>query len=202
MTGSVPNLDQRLENFGRRASYIDHGPGFGQAATAPLSGSKGTPTEGGLIAAAFVRYPAQIEAGTINGTFMTVMDVLPTFLEIADSEHPGASQYKGRDINGIVGRSFWANLTGEAEIVHPATDAAGWVNRSEGALIRGDYKIRNDEAEGGDGVTAWRLYNLAEDRGGSRRIAEDRGETRDLADEYPDLTAEMAAEWYENWRQR
>ena len=60
-TGRVPNLDTRLENFGRKRSYIDHGPGFAAAATAPLKGSKGMHTEGGLIAAAFVWYPEQIE---------------------------------------------------------------------------------------------------------------------------------------------
>ena len=191
-TGQVPNLDQSVENFGRKGSYIDHGPGFGTAATAPLKGRKGMHTEGGLIAAAFVRYPGQITAGTVNSTFMTVMDVLPTFLEIAESEHPGVSEYNGRQIEGIVGRSFWANLRDEASTVHLPTDVAGWVNRELGALIRGNYKLIKDESPDGDGVSPWRLYDLSVDR----------GENRDISTEHPELTAELAAEWQENWSQR
>ena len=67
-----------------------------------------------------------------------VMDVLPTFLEIAGTEHPGASTYKGREINGIIGRSFWPHLTGESATVHLPTDVAGWEREGFGALIRGD----------------------------------------------------------------
>ncbi|MFL2553861.1 MAG: sulfatase-like hydrolase/transferase [Candidatus Rariloculaceae bacterium] len=191
-TGNVPNLDRRVENYGRKRSYIDHGPGFASASTAPLKGYKGMHTEGGLTAAAFLWYPAQILAGTVNNTYMTVMDVLPTFLEIAETEHPGASEYKGRQIKGIVGRSFWPHLIGEADLVHPPTDITGWVNREFGALIRGNFKLVNGESLNADGVSPWQLYDLSIDR----------GETRDISAEHPELTAELAAEWQENWSQR
>ena len=115
---SVANRDNRYENFGRHRSFIDHGRGFAEAATAPLRGHKSTLTEGGLRASAFIRYPAAIPTGEVDGTYMTVMDVLPTFLEIAGTEHPGASRYKGREINDIHGRSFWPYLTGESTAFH------------------------------------------------------------------------------------
>ena len=56
-----------------------------------------------MRAAAFVHYPAAIPGGGVNGAFMTIMDVLPTFLDIAGTEHPGASIYKGREIRGLWG---------------------------------------------------------------------------------------------------
>ena len=46
--------DNRYENLGRPGSYIDHGLGFGEAATAPLRGYKGGHREGGLRATAFI----------------------------------------------------------------------------------------------------------------------------------------------------
>ncbi len=186
----VTGRDNSIENFGRPGSFIDHGFGFGEAASAPLKGHKGTISEGGLRAAALIRYPERIGAGEINGSFMTIMDVLPTFLDIAGTEHPGASSYKGREINDIVGRSFWPHLTGESATVHLPDDTAGWVQGDIGALIRGDHKIINRAPAGTTGVTPWQLYN----------ITADPGETRDLAAEFPDLTAELAAEWQRNWR--
>ena len=185
-------IDNSLENFGRPGSFIDHGRGFGEAATAPFKHQKGALDEGGLRAAAFVHYPAAIEAGGVSNAFMTMMDFLPTFLEIAGTEHPGAGPYRdGREIRAIEGRSFWPHLIGIAPTVHSPDDTAGWsADGVHGALIRGDYKIINDELPGGRGVTPWRLYNLAEDP----------GEIRDLAALFPRLTAELVEEWENDWR--
>jgi arylsulfatase len=189
---TIPDhIDSSLENFGRPGSFIDHGRGFGEAATAPFKYQKGTLDEGGLRAAAFVHYPAAVEAGGVSNAFMTMMDFLPTFLEIAGTEHPGAGPYRnGREINDIVGRSAWPYLTGQAPTIHSPTDAAGWAGGDGGALIRGDYKIINRPPPGSMGATPWRLYDLASDP----------GERRDIAAENTALTAELVAEWAENWR--
>jgi arylsulfatase len=189
---TVPDyIDNSLENFGRPGSFIDLGRGFGEAATAPFKYQKGSLDEGGLRAAAFVRYPAAVEAGGVSNAFMTMMDFLPTFLEIADTEHPGAGRYRdGREINSIVGRSAWPHLTGQASTIHLSTDSAGWAGGDDGALIRGDYKIINRPPPGSMGTTPWRLYDLAADP----------GERRDIAAENTALTAELVAEWATNWR--
>ena len=201
-TGRVPagggpaydpdTIDNSLENFGRRNSFIDHGRGFGEAATAPFRYLKGTFAEGGLRAAALVYYPAAVPAGGVSSEFMTFMDILPTFLEIAGTEHPGAGRYRdGRTINDIVGRSAWPHLTGRAEAVHLPTDAAGWSSgMGAGALIRGNHKVINQAPPGGEGTTPWRLYDLLTDP----------GEHHDLAGEHPDVVAEMVEEWETDWR--
>ena len=147
-----------------------------------------------------IYYPAAVPAGGTSGEFLTVMDILPTFLEIAGTKHPGAGEFRGRHINGILGRSFWPYVTGRASSVHPPEHPVGWIRQAAGALIRGDYKIVNDvpfgeqRLGGGMGMgpppTAWRLYDLANDP----------GETTDLAAELPELTAELVAEWEANWQ--
>ena len=184
----VPDRDNSIENFGRPGSFIGAGRGFAEAGSAPFRGSKGGHLEGGLRAAAFVHYPEAIPAGEVNHTFMTIMDVLPTFLEIAGTEHPGASVFRGREIKGIVGRSFWPHLTGQSTTVRMPGDVAGWEEGGAGALIRGDYKLFSG-LDGDGAVTPWELYN----------IAKDPGETRDLAAEHPELVAELAADWETNW---
>ena len=185
-------IDNRFENWGRPNSFVDHGRGFAEAASAPLRGHKGTFSEGGLRAVAFVHYPAAVQGEQVNGTFMSMLDILPTFLDIAGTAHPGAGSYRGREINGILGRSFWPHLTGQSADVHSPGDTVGWSRGAGGALIRGDYKIINTPAAGGIGMgtASWRLYN----------IAEDPGEHNDLADELPDLTAELVQDWEQNWR--
>ena len=194
---TIPDTrDNSLENFGRPLSFIDHGVGFGEAASAPLKYFKGRLAEGGIRAAALIRYPSVITEPRIDGTFITAMDILPTFLDIAGREHPGAGTYRDREIMPIIGESFWPYLMGESAAVHDAEDAAGWSAGATGAIIRGNYKAINHGPPGtgmGMGMgppPAWELYD----------IAVDPGEKNDLAARNPDLVAELVAEWDANWR--
>jgi arylsulfatase len=183
-------IDNRLENFGRTNSFVDHGRGFAEAATAPFREAKGSLNEGGLRAAGFAYYPTQVEAGGISHAYMTMMDFLPTFMEIAETKHPGAGTFRGREINGILGQSAWAHLTGQAESVHDDSYSVGWSRGGGGALIRGDYKVINTSLPGQQGATDWRLYDLVDDP----------GEHNNIAANHPEMIAEMVEEWETNWR--
>jgi arylsulfatase len=188
---TVPeHTDNSLENFGRINSFIDHGRGFGEAATAPFRYQKGSVNEGGVRAAGFIYYPAEVAAGGISHTYMTMMDFLPTFMEIAGAEHPGAGTFRGREIKDILGRSAWSHLTGQADTVHDDNYSVGWSNGSSGSLIRGDFKLINTSPPGERGTTEWRLYNLVNDP----------GEHRDIAADHPEMVAEMVDGWETNWR--
>jgi arylsulfatase len=205
-TGGGPQIpetrDNSFENFGRPLSFIDHGLGFGEAASAPLKYFKGRLAEGGLRAAAFVRYPGVISQGGVDDTFITAMDIVPTFLDIAGREHPGAGNYKGREILPIAGETFWPYLSGESGTVHSPDYAAGWTAGNTGAIIRGNYKATNhappvlesDFATGmGMGMgppPPWELYDLSVDP----------GETNDLAATHPDVLADLVSEWQSNWQ--
>jgi arylsulfatase len=192
-TGRGPNLgrlptepntpDNSFENFGRIGSFIDHGVGFGEAATAPLKYFKGRLAEGGIRAAAFIHYPSVVSEPSIDGTFINTMDIMPTFLDIAGAEHPGEGRYKGRDIMPILGKSFWPYLLGEESAVHDSADAAG---------CRGNYKAINEgtPSMGMSAAAPWRLYDLSIDP----------GEIDDISADYPELTAELVTEWETHWR--
>nr|XP_061806001.1 arylsulfatase-like [Nerophis lumbriciformis] len=184
------DIDNSLENFGRMNSFIDHGLGFAEAGTAPFKYQKGTLNEGGVRAAGFIYYPTAIEAGGVTHEFITMMDIMPTFLEIAGSEHPGAGAFQGREINDILGRSAWPHLTGKTDGVHDSQYAVGWSSRAGGALIRNNHKLINTSAPGQRGTTNWRLYDLIADP----------GEQHDIAGQHPEIVADMAAEWSADWQ--
>jgi arylsulfatase len=191
--GVVAQRDNTLANIGRIGSFVDHGRGFGEAVTAPLKYFKGSMFEGGIRAAAFVHYPAAIRRAEINNTFVTVMDILPSFLDIADTEHPGAVRFNGRDIQSIQGRSFWPHLTGNATTVHGDDHAAGWSAGPVGAIIEGKYKLINQPAPGvriTDTVPPWHLYD----------INSDPGEINDIASMHPELVESLARKWEQHWR--
>lgn len=190
-------MDNRLENFGRAGSFIDKGRGFAEAATAPLKYYKASAFEGGVRAAAFVRYRGLEGAGGTNATLVSAMDLLPTFLEVAGTTHPGASRFRGRDIRDIRGRSFWLELT-HGESTNRSDYEIGLTRGQAGSLIRGHYKLINQPPPGVSSLaragpaepTPWRLYD----------IEADPSETTDLADKYPDIVAEMAARWEAEWK--
>ena len=183
------SIDNSLENFGQKNSFIDHGLGFAEAATAPFARTKGSFAEGGLRAAAFVYYPKQIEAGAVSHSFMTMMDILPTIMSAVGSQYPTSGTFKGRSIKDIRGVSAWPYLTGKTDIVHTDT-TAGWASRRGAALVKGDYKIIKQAPRARQAETDWKLYN----------ISIDPGEHDDLAAQKPELVAQMAAEWATNWQ--
>jgi arylsulfatase A-like enzyme len=189
--------DNRLENFGRRDSFIDKGIGFAEAATAPVRYYKGSAFEGGVRAAAFVRYPGLADKGGTNSSLVSAMDLLPTFLEIAGSEHPGPSVFRGREIHGIRGRSMWQEL--QTGVPSDRSDyEIGWIRGAAGALVRGRYKVINQPppnasavaSDGGGATTAWRLYD----------IAADPSETRDIAADRPDIVDSLIEAWESDWK--
>ena len=185
--------DNSYENFGKTNSFIDHGRGFAEAVTAPFRYFKGTLAEGALRAAAFIHYPAAIPEPDINDTFMTVMDILPTFLDIAETGSPEEVRIEGRETQPIAGRSFWPHLTGQSETVHGDFSATGWSRGPFGALIRGRYKLVNQEPPGSpvpDSAPPWQLYDLAADP----------GETHDIAAEHPELVIELERIWRRDWQ--
>jgi arylsulfatase len=181
------------ENFGRPGSFIDHGRGFGEAATAPLKHFKGTVSEGGIRAAAFAHYPPLIQRPKVDGTFMTVMDLLPTFLQLAGTRHPGNTVYNGREVQDIRGRSLVPYLSGRSVTVHGSENAAGWHARTVGAIIKGRYKL-TDQYPPGTWIPpeerTWRLYDLVADP----------GETRDISKNFPDRVASLKAKWEQDWK--
>lgn len=190
-------MDNRLENFGRAGSFIDKGTGFGEAASAPLRYYKSSAYEGGVRAAALVHYPGLQGNGGTNASLVSAMDLLPTFLDAAGTTHPGPSEYRGRTIRDIRGRSLWSELVTGNETDRSDYEI-GLVRGNGGSLIRGKYKIINQPPPGRDSSlasvvaepTPWRLFD----------IEADPSETTDLAGEHPEIVESMLRRWESTWK--
>jgi arylsulfatase len=174
--------DNSFDNLGNGNSYVMYGPAWARVSAAPFNRTKSTAFEGGTRVPAFVRYPARVAAGTRDDSFATVVDVLPTLLEIAEHEHPG-TRYRDRDVLPLAGRSLWPQFTGAANAVSDEAPAFGWELYGHRAVTEGRWKIVWDQAR--RDAASWQLFDLATDP----------GEQTDLAQEQPERLARMLELW-------
>ncbi|MGD8810776.1 MAG: arylsulfatase, partial [Gammaproteobacteria bacterium] len=173
--------DNSYENLGSGDSYVAYGPNWARAGAVPYRRAKATAFEGGIHVPAIAWYPAMIEGGTRSDAFATVMDVLPTFLELAETEHPG-TEYRGREVAPVRGQSLVPLLSGGAA-PQRGEPPVGWELLGHRAVRRGSWKLVWDQAERAQ--ARWKLFNLADDP----------GELNDLRDSEPERFQNMLAEW-------
>ncbi|KAK5163895.1 uncharacterized protein LTR77_010289 [Saxophila tyrrhenica] len=214
--------DNSYENLGAWNSFSWLGPLWAQASTAPSRLFKCYPSEGGILVPCVVKppinkMPCAPPKGSLNRSFSTVMDFLPTFLDLAGISLPPASAkersaalydakdvttrkmttFRGKDVHAVRGRS-WMPYFGRGEkeeedetwAIYSSQEPVGWELFARGALRKGEWKIVHiDKKHGGvgEGDTGWELFN----------IARDPGETEDLARAEPEKYKELLAHWDE-----
>ncbi len=185
-------VDNSFENYGKPSSFIFLAEGWAQAAAAPFRMYKGYPSEGGNRVPAFAYHPSLVEGPRIDDQYLTLMDVMPTFLELAGAEFD-PTRVRGRDVVPMDGRSFVSALSGSSEPVYGDDDFIAIELHGQRALKRGDWKIVWEQRpinlswdyEHPDYWETWRLFNMADDP----------TEQHDLASEHPGLLAELVALW-------
>ena len=142
---------------------------------------KGYVAQGGIQVPAIMKLPGRMANAGGKITALThVMDLLPTFLEIAGGQYP--ENWNGREIVPLQGQSLMPLLLGETDETF-ADRELGWEAYGMDAYRRGSWKaLRLPEP---DGTGDWQLYNLAEDP----------GEQHDLAAQNQKLVSELAQGW-------
>jgi arylsulfatase len=175
------NSDNRFSNWGRRGSRIAQGPGWAQVSSTPLRFFKGFIADGGIRSPLIISGPGVAQSGEVLTAVAHVMDVAPTFLEIAGVTYP--TMYRGRNVEPIRGRSMVPLLAGRSDDVRPDDEAICWELFGWRAVRRGDWKATWLPEP--FGVSDWQLFDLATDP----------GETTDLADTRPELMQELIGEW-------
>ncbi|KAM5346004.1 hypothetical protein ACJ41O_011865 [Fusarium nematophilum] len=189
-----------LENIGRKDSFAWYGSLWAQAATAPSRLFKGYSTEGGCRVPLVVKPPAShtlptptSEVGSITKAYCTVMDIVPTILDLAGLKHPGTS-YQGREIAPLRGTSWkpFLDITAIAMSkklpignmrIHDQNYVTGFECSGSGALVMGDWKVVFVPAP--RGPHRWELFN----------VKADPGETTDLRNKEPAVFNEMMGHW-------
>ena len=173
---------QALDKLGDKGAYTIMGPSWASAAASPLSGYKFYAGEGGIRTPLIIAGVPGSQQGQVQAGLTHVTDIAPTLLDLAGVAQPG-TRYKGAPIEAMAGRSLLPVLKGEAQQVHPASEAIGYELSGNLALFKGDLKLVQNMVPVGDGQ--WHLYDLRTDP----------GETQDLQQRLPMQFASMQRDY-------
>lgn len=157
----------------------DNGPQLnvkGPGSSGPLRDGKWSNFEGGVRVPCLMRWPAVIKAGTENNEISSIMDLLPTFAEIAGEGVP-----KDRIIDG---KSILPYIKGQTlkEPIHNSFIIPGSTIRyKHWKLAVSNLKAGGNGRENVPGAKAGALFNLKDDI----------GETTDVSTKYPEVVKEL-----------
>lgn len=169
------------DDMGKVNSYISYGPQWAEAGSSPFKYFKGFTTEGGINTPMIISGPGVQNKGDINDSFLTLMDFVPTFYELARVDYP--DQWKGKTVKPLLGESLIPLLSGKSSLVHDSSYIFGLEHRSLAMIRKGDWKIVNLERP--FLLENFQLVNLKTDL----------AEQIDLRETYPEKYQEMLAEW-------
>ncbi len=175
---AVSNYENTFETMGHPDSFVSYGDAWAEAGSAPFKRRKTFATEGGMTAPMIVAGTGVTGAGSINREYLTVMDLAPTFLDLAGATYPereGIEPMRGKSL-----RAFWA---GETEGVHGDDYVTIHAHGAQAMLRRGDWKLLNTEFPFDESTLE--LFNLARDP----------GETTNLRDQEPEIFQELLDLW-------
>ncbi|MEO1450760.1 MAG: sulfatase-like hydrolase/transferase [Bacteroidota bacterium] len=141
------------------------GPTGTMTSNYPLSGCKSNHLEGGIRVPCVVRYPGVVEAGSSYDQPISMLDMLPTFVN--------AGGGNAATIEGLDGVDLIPYLTGQNKSIPHET--LFWKKENRGVVRQGDWKMLRYPDRPAE------LYNLAKDI----------GEKNNLAYTYPDKVREM-----------
>jgi arylsulfatase A-like enzyme len=172
------------DSLGKPGSFTAYGPAWAAVSSAPYKLHKAFPTEGGIKVPAFMVWPGEIAAkDSFDNGFMTVLDIVPTLLDVSGSSYPGGI-YRGRNLFPLQGRSLLPYLTGKQDQLDDQY-VMGWELFGRKAIRNGDWKIINNNKPFGE--SKWELYN----------ISLDPFERDDLSARDPEKLSEMIGLWDE-----
>ena len=180
------NSDNRYENIGKKGSRNAIGFEWAVTSNSPFRLIKGTIADGGIRSPLIV-IGQDIPASKRSDTVLHVMDMAPTFLEIANTEHP--KQYNGIDVLPIMGKSMLSCWKNERIGVRTEKDILGWELVGWKAARKGDWKATFISPPFGPGK--WELFNMKDDP----------GEAEDISSKHPEKTKELI-EIYEDYAKR
>lgn len=131
------------------------GPDGSKTSNYPLSGCKSNHLEGGIRVPAIIKFPNVIKANSVYHKPISMLDMLPTFVNVAQGD---ASKIKGLD-----GVDLIPYLTGvKKESPH---EVLFWKKENRGVVRKGDWKLLRYPDRPAE------LYNIKEDISESNNLA-------------------------------
>ncbi|MDQ8190850.1 arylsulfatase [Roseibacillus persicicus] len=152
--------------------------GWAWARNTPFRYYKQNQFEGGIASPAIVHWPAGLktDAGSVSHSPAHLVDVMPTFLEVAKTEMP--DEFPDRDLQPLAGQSLTPIFAGESPASRPPIH---FLFSKDRALRDGDWKLVSFRQG------PWQLYN----------IKEDRTELFNVADQHAGIVERLSKKWHE-----
>lgn len=161
--------------------YTSVGPGWGWAQNVPFQRYKSWVHEGGIATPLLARWPEGIESGTRTDQVGHILDLMPTFCELAGTQYP--ETFDDNEILPCEGISLMPVLEGKERRGH---DHLCWFWAGNRSVRQGDWKAVWEKSR-----KKWTLYN----------VRRDRTETNDLAETMPEKTEALVDLWH-RWADR
>jgi arylsulfatase len=174
---------RRTGAVGSAGSYEMQNSNWSQTGNSPFRNYKGRPYEGGISSPFIAWFPKKIRAGAISDGIGHLIDLAPTFYDLAGAVYPKI--YQGVTTNPLPGKSLLPALYGK----QPAVDRGEplfWERAGNIAVREGKWKLVSIYPE-----NRYELYD----------IETDRSENHDLAAQYPDVVDRLKAE-YAIWAEK
>ena len=172
-----------IDLIGTDASYCGYSRGWAQASNTPLKWYKSDTYEGGIRAPLIVHWPrGGLPAGSVNGQYHHVIDVVPTLLNMIEETVP--SEFRGGEPLPIQGTSFaysfddtTAQTRKTVQYFETLGDRAIWSHGWKAVARHTPGSAYEDDV--------WELFHAAQDF----------SEITNLAKQHPDRLAELTALW-------
>ena len=138
--------------------------------------------------------PGVAHQGEIVNGLAHVMDLAPTFLELAGATYPAT--YNGKPVVQPRGSSMVPLLSKESSTVHAPDEAIGWEYNNFKAIRVGNYK--GTWISKPFGPSDWQIFDLSVDPGENKDLSSDKPELRqrliDAWDEYAESVGVIPSE--------
>ena len=174
------NFDNAYEKMGTAESFVSYGPQWAEAGSAPYQGRKEYTREGGINTPIIIAGTGVVAKGQINRKYFTVMDLAPTFLELAGASYPDDGSVKL-----ILGESINSFLAGKSDSVHDDEYVTAGYHSGRAYLRQGKWKISTLEPPFDE-----KFFELHD-------LSVDPGEANNLAEAEPEKFEELIALWQE-----
>ena len=182
-TGTRQKPPRNSGPIGTPGSYGYQEQSWAYVSNSPLRQYKNNMHEGGFSSPFIAWFPKQIKAGGLVKGTAHLIDLAPTFYELAGAKYP--TKYQGATAHPLAGKSLVPVLTGKATEVDRG-EPLFWERAGNRAVRKRNWKIVSTFPS-----YKWELYD----------IGKDRGETTDVANENPAVVNELSADYFK-WAEK
>ena len=169
------------DNMGNFDSYASYGPQWAEAGSSPFKFFKNFATQGGINTPMIISGPSINRQGEIHHGFTTLMDLAPTFYELANISYP--KTFNNKEVYPLRGTSLIPFTSGSKNEIHGADYVFGLEHYGNAMIRKGEWKITNYKRP--FKVENFALYNLMDDL----------AEQHDLKEQEPEKYQELLKEW-------